>query len=281
MKVKFNSTQISFLLLFVLSFFSQVFAEGETDFPPNYYDIIALLLLFIVIVAFAGLIYFEEIKSKPTSTGKPSLFSKLKKSLSSSVPVEQEDEILLDHDYDGIKELDNRIPPWYNYLFIVTIVFAVAYMLYYHVFSSNTSMYDEYKEEMQAAQMQKEELEKTGTFINAENVKLLTSPSDLSSGKSIFEANCVACHRKDAGGLVGPNLTDDYWIHGGGIKNVFHTISEGVPQKGMITWKTQLNPKQIQEVASYVLSLHGTNPVNPKPPQGDIWKGDEKNEEHE
>ena len=122
-------------------------------------------------------------------------------------------------------------------------------------------------------------MEKTGTFINAENVKLLTSPADLSSGKSIFEANCVACHRKDAGGLVGPNLTDDYWIHGGGIKNIFHTISEGVPQKGMISWKTQLNPKQIQEVASYVISLHGTNPENPNPPQGTIWKEDEKNNE--
>ena len=101
---------------------------------------------------------------------------------------------------------------------------------------------------------------------------MLTAPADLSAGKTIFDANCVACHRPDAGGLVGPNLTDDYWIHGGGIKNVFHTISEGVPQKGMITWKTQLNPKQIQEVASYVLSLHGTNPANPKPPQGDKWE---------
>ncbi|MEJ2494260.1 MAG: cbb3-type cytochrome c oxidase N-terminal domain-containing protein [Ignavibacteriaceae bacterium] len=279
MKLKFNSTKISFLVLFVLSFFSQVFAQSETGFPPNYYDIIALLLLFIVILAFAGLIYFEEITGKSTSKGKPLLFSRLKKSLSSSVPVEQEEEILLDHDYDGIKELDNRIPPWYNYLFYVTIVFGIVYMLYYHVFSSDKSMYDEYKEEMHTAQIQKEELEKTGTFINAENVKLLTSPADLSSGKSIFEANCVACHRKDAGGLVGPNLTDDYWIHGGGIKNIFHTISEGVPQKGMISWKTQLNPKQIQEVASYVISLHGTNPENPKPPQGTIWKEDEKNNE--
>ena len=281
MKIKFNSTKISFLILFVLSFFNQAFAGGKEDFPPNYYNIIVLLLLLIVVMAFAGLIYFEEIKNKPTSAGKPSLFSRLKKSLSSAVPVEQEEDILLDHDYDGIKELDNRIPPWYNYLFVVTIVFAVAYMLYYHVFSSNTSMYDEYKEEMQAAQMQKAELEKSGTFINAENVTLLTSPSDLSAGKSIFNANCVACHRNDAGGLVGPNLTDKYWIHGGGIKNVFNTISEGVPQKGMITWKTQLNPKQIQEVASYVLSLQGTNPPNPKPKQGNLWKGDEKNEEHE
>lgn len=276
MKVKFNNTKISFLVLFVLSFFSQAFAGGEKDFPPNYYNIIAMLLLLIVVVAFTGLIYFEEIKNKPTRRRKSSLLSRLRKSLTGSVPVDQEEDILLDHEYDGIKELDNRIPTWYNYLFYLTIIFAIVYMLYYHVFSSNTSMYDEYKEEMQTAQMHKKELEKTGTSINAKNVTLLTSPADLSAGKTIFETNCVACHRKDAGGLVGPNLTDKYWIHGGGIKNVFHTISEGVPQKGMITWKTQLKPKQIQEVASYVLSLQGSNPPNPKPPQGTIWKGDEK-----
>jgi cytochrome c oxidase cbb3-type subunit 3 len=277
MKVKFYSTKISILVLFVLSFFSQAFAAGEQDFPPNYYNIIALLLLFILVIAFGGLVYFEEIKNKPSHVRKSSLLSRLRKSLTSSVPVDQEEDILLDHEYDGIKELDNRIPPWYNYLFYVTIIFAIVYMLYYHVFSSNTSMYDEYKEEMHNAQIQKANLEKTGTSINAENVTLLTSPADLSTGKSIFETNCVACHRKDAGGLVGPNLTDKYWLHGGGIKNVFHTISEGVPQKGMITWKTQLKPKQIQEVASYVLSLQGSNPPNPKPPQGTIWKGDEKN----
>jgi len=281
MKVKFSSTKFYFTVLFIFSFFSRAFAEGEADFPPNYYDIVALVLLLIVIIAFGGLIYFEELKNKSVPEKKSDLLSKIRSSLTRSVPVEQEEDILLDHDYDGIKELDNRIPPWYTYLFYVTIVFAIGYMLYYHVLSSDRSMYDEYKEEMQAAQMQREELENSGTFINAENVKLLTAPADLSAGKTIFDANCVACHRPDAGGLVGPNLTDDYWIHGGGIKNVFHIITEGVPQKGMISWKSQLTQKQIQEVASFVLSLKGTNPANPKPRQGDLWKEPESSNEKE
>jgi cytochrome c oxidase cbb3-type subunit 3 len=97
---------------------------------------------------------------------------------------------------------------------------------------------------------------------------------DLEAGKAIFKTNCVPCHGPEAGGIVGPNLTDKYWIHGGGIKNVFKTIKDGVPAKGMISWQAVLKPKQIQEVASYVLSLQGTKPANPKAPQGTIWEGD-------
>ena len=118
MKVKISSTKISFLILFVLSFFNQAFAQNEGGFPPNYYDIVALLLLFIVIIAFGGLIYFEELKIKNIPEKKSNLLAKIRSSLTRSVPIEQEADILLDHDYDGIKELDNRIPPWYSYMFI-------------------------------------------------------------------------------------------------------------------------------------------------------------------
>jgi cytochrome c oxidase cbb3-type subunit 3 len=102
---------------------------------------------------------------------------------------------------------------------------------------------------------------------------LLTDPTDLDEGKSIFMANCIACHRADGGGQIGPNLTDNQWILGGGIKNVFHTINNGGRDgKGMISWKTNgLKPKQIQKVASYVLSLQGSNPKDPKAPEGEVW----------
>jgi cytochrome c oxidase cbb3-type subunit 3 len=124
---------------------------------------------------------------------------------------------------------------------------------------------------MLVAQQQKEELIKSGALINETNVILLTTPDDLQKGQEVFTTNCVPCHGMNAGGIVGPNLTDDYWIHGGGIKNVFKTITQGVPDKGMISWAAILSPKQIQQVASYILSLHGTNPPNGKPPEGTIW----------
>jgi cytochrome c oxidase cbb3-type subunit 3 len=120
---------------------------------------------------------------------------------------------------------------------------------------------------------------KTGALINEETVTVLTDASALQSGKAIYDANCIACHANDGGGIVGPNLTDQYWINGGGIKNIFKTIKNGVPAKGMISWQTQLNPNQIQQVASYILSLQGKTPVNPKQPEGEIWKDEEKNNE--
>ncbi len=198
--------------------------------------------------------------------------SKFMHSLTASVPVEQERDVLLDHNYDGIQELDNKLPPWWVWGFYVTIIFAVIYLAQYHVFKTGKLQLAEYKQEMQEAVQEKAELMKNAANnITFENVKQLTDATAIGEGKDIFKKNCVACHREDAGGNVGPNLTDDYWLHGGGIKNIFHTITEGVPAKGMIPWKAQLSPKQIQAVASYVMSLHGTNPPSPKEPQGDKW----------
>jgi len=190
----------------------------------------------------------------------------------SAAPIEKEGEILLEDDYDGIKELDNKVPPWFNYLFYTTIIFAVIYFLNYQVFKTGMSQAQEYQAEMQAAAVQQAELTKKGTVISAENVKLLEDRASLNAGKEVFKANCVPCHGPEGGGVVGPNLTDDYWIHGGGIKNVFHTIKNGVPSKGMPTWMNQLSMKQIQDVASYVISLHGTHPANAKPPQGEKYE---------
>lgn len=188
-------------------------------------------------------------------------------------PVSEEGEIVLDHNYDGIRELDNNLPPWWTYLFYISIVFAVAYFVYYEVFDGPNQI-DEYEAEIAIAKEEMAEYKKNNKdLIDAETVELLTEPSDLAAGKTIFAENCVACHKDSGGGGIGPNLTDDYWLLGGGIKNVFHTISEGGRAgKGMIPWKSDLKPGEIAQVASYVISLHGTNPPDGKEPEGDIWK---------
>ena len=190
-------------------------------------------------------------------------------------PISEEGELELDHNYDGIRELDNKLPPWWLYSFYASIIFAAGYLAYYHIFDGDSQL-DEYEQEMIAAKNAVEEYKKNAPdLVSAENVTLLTDASDLEEGKSIFQTNCVACHAADGGGGIGPNLTDEYWILGGGIKNVFHTISEGGRAgKGMVSWKSTLKPTQIQQVASYVLSLQGTTPANPKEPQGDIWEAE-------
>ncbi|WP_158844344.1 cbb3-type cytochrome c oxidase N-terminal domain-containing protein [Algibacter sp. L1A34] len=191
-------------------------------------------------------------------------------------PIEQESEIILDHNYDGIKELDNNLPPWWVYAFYMSIIFAVVYFLKYQVFNGDTQL-DELETEIAEARISIEEYKKTAKdLVDFNTVTLLSDASDLKAGKATFETNCVACHMADGGGGIGPNLTDKHWILGGDIKHVFKTVSEGGRSgKGMIAWKSQLKPAQMAQVASYVLSLQGTAPANPKEPQGDIWEGED------
>lgn len=190
-------------------------------------------------------------------------------------PVESESEILLDHDYDGIRELDNNLPPWWLYGFYATIIFAFAYMINYHVLGGTTQT-EEYLTEVAEAEREIEEFKKNNKdMLNMNNVELLTDASDLNAGKAIYTANCIACHKADAGGGIGPNLVDDHWILGGGIKNVFNTVSEGGrPGKGMIAWKADLKPEEIAQVASFVLSLKGTTPAEPKEPEGELYEAE-------
>ncbi len=189
-----------------------------------------------------------------------------------SKPIEEEGEIILDHNYDGIKELDNNLPPWWVYGFYATILFAVVYMARYHIFDG-INQDEEYVVAQAIAQQEIEEYKKTAKdLVDVNTVEFLADASDLKAGEAIFAGNCVACHKVDGGGGIGPNLTDDHWILGGGIKNVFNTISEGGRAgKGMVAWKTDLKPAEMAQVASYVLSLHGTNPANAKEAEGEIW----------
>lgn len=192
-----------------------------------------------------------------------------------SKPMAKEQEIVLDHNYDGIRELDNNLPPWWKYLFYITIVFGIGYFAYYQMFDGPTQI-DEYETEVAQAKVDIAEFKKNNKdLIDVNSVELLTDASDLAAGKAIYTANCVACHKDNGGGGIGPNLTDDNWILGGGIKNIFHTISEGGRAgKGMIAWKTDLKPNEMAQVASYVMSLHGTNPPDGKEPEGEIWTAD-------
>lgn len=269
MKNKFKSASLKFLLPAVITFTTSSFA-AETDYPANYYDKVAIFLILIIIIGFVMLLYFEG-RKEVEKTKKESGFSKIKQYMTRSTPIEKENEIMMDHDYDGIKELDNRIPPWFSWLFYITIIFSVYYMFHYHVLGTGQLQAEEYEVEVQKAELKRAELIRSGAFINEETVTLLTDAADVQSGKSIYDANCVACHGQYGEGLVGPNLTDDYFIHGGGIKNIFTVVKYGVPAKGMIAWQSQLSPVQMQEVSSYIISLHGTNPANPKAPEGDLW----------
>lgn len=194
------------------------------------------------------------------------------KKLLGSKPIQEEHEIILDHNYDGIKELDNDLPPWWLYGFYASIIFGAIYLLKYHVFNGD-NQYTEFETEYAEAKLAIEEYKKTAKdLVDINTVELLTEVSDLNSGRKIFEENCVACHKADGGGGIGPNLTDKNWILGGGIKNVFKTVSEGGRDgKGMIAWKQLLKPAEMAQVSSYLLQFQGTIAAAPKAPEGDIW----------
>lgn len=200
---------------------------------------------------------------------------KLLKKWTRSKAVEEEGEIILDHNYDGIKELDNTLPPWWVYMFYATILFGAIYLVRYEVLDGDDQE-TEYRKEVAAAESKLKEFEQKNPVpqFDESAMVVLTDESSLKRGKALFNLNCVSCHKKDGGGIIGPNLTDKYWILGGGLQNVYKTISEGGrPGKGMEPWKKTIrNPLDRQKLASYVLSLQGTSPTNAKKAEGEIWE---------
>ncbi len=202
----------------------------------------------------------------------------LKSKFTNNTTLKDEEQLLLEHDYDGIKELDNNLPPWWVYLFYICIFFGVIYMVKYELISGNTQE-DEFMREMELARVEVEEYLKTAPDLVDENtVTLLTDEASLIEGKEIYITYCAACHRPDGGGQIGPNLTDKYWILGGDLKSIFHTINNGGRDgKGMVAWRGMIKPKEIQLVASYILSLNGSAPAEAKAPEGELWL--EENEE--
>ena len=271
-KNKILEKKLALVWFLLVAFFPQLMfgqtPDAEMDLGRVFQMGVVIFFAFVFFILITLIVYHNREEEVPKFV---KAWHFIKEKLSGAAPIEKEDTILLEHDYDGIKELDNVLPPWWKYLFYATIVFAVIYLVDFHVINISPSSAAEYDEEVNVANIRRAELMGSGAFITAKTVTLLTDQASLYEGAEIFKKNCAACHGLKGEGLVGPNLTDANWIHGGGIRNVFNTITNGVPEKGMLSWKTQLRPKQIQEVGSYVLSLFGTNPPNAKPPQGDVW----------
>ncbi len=282
-----------FMTLISTGLFAQDTGNGKEAVPPadptiggmepTSFYVMASILLGELALARALYINVRSLKRTPQEnelaladpelTTKPTLnwwdrFNKFR-------PAEQEADIDLGHDYDGIRELDNKLPPWWIYGFYITIVFAGIYLWRYHVSHTAPLSKQEYERSVAKAEARiKAYLKSTGTAIDENNVTLLTSQADLSDGKNIFTKSCAACHTETGGGNVGPNLTDDYWLHGGDIKSVFKVIRYGF--NAMPPWQNAYSNKQIAQLASYVKSLRGTNPPNPKAPQGELYKEEVK-----
>lgn len=193
------------------------------------------------------------------------------RSLTGATPIEEEAKIDLGHDYDGIRELDNPMPPWWLAGFFVSIVFAIIYMFHYHVLGTGDLQEVEYAKVMKREDAKVEEYLKSQAMnVDETNATLLIDRADLRNGKAIFINNCTVCHKENGSGAVGPNLTDDYWLYGNDIKNIFKIIKLGT-SNGMPPHQQNFNPIEIQQVASYILSLKGvTVAQGGKEPEGEL-----------
>jgi cytochrome c oxidase cbb3-type subunit 3 len=202
----------------------------------------------------------------------PGFMDKVMAMLTKSVPVEEEEDVLTAHEYDGIRELDNVLPPWWVAMFYACIIFAFVYLVHYHVIGTGDLQIAEYENDVIEAEAQVAAFMATQEAQVDENtVTLIADASRLAAGKKIYTENCVACHGANGEGGVGPNFADQYWVHGGSINDLFKTIKYGVPSKGMISWKNQLTGAQMQDVASYILTFQGTTPENAKAPEGELY----------
>jgi len=212
------------------------------------------------------------------SNNKESFWTKISKKLTKAKPIENEEEVMTDHDYDGIRELDNVLPPWWLAGFYITIAIGIFYYIMVLAFGKYKQA-DEYAAEVAQGKAAVEQYKKDNPeLFDDANLVALTDPTDIQKGKELFTSKtCTACHLADAGGSIGPNLTDKYWILGGGFKNIFNTIAKGGrPGKGMIAWEATISQLERQQLASYILSIQGTSPATPKTPEGEVWTGDEE-----
>ncbi len=243
-------------------------------------------IIFLELIAILFLMFFiKRIQQEliPESTKKAfSIFhswkSLDKKIFTKAVAIEKEADILLDHDYDGIKELDNALPPWWKYGFYFTIVVAIIYLLNFHVFGYGKNPTEEYLAEVEQAKIQANSYaSKNSENVDESNIQMPLK-SGLDEGKEIFSSICWTCHGKAGEGATGPNLTDAYWIHKGSLNDIFASIKHGYPDKGMQAWEKNFSPKQINNLAGYITTLQGTKPLNPKEPQGDLFIADKSNQ---
>jgi cytochrome c oxidase cbb3-type subunit III len=280
------------IIITILLFTSQTSFANDTatealKVVPNYgglsstsfYMFVTVLAVEVMAILFLAFsirrIYTELLPQKETVVKKYTIRQWWKKLderfFTKAIPVEREADLMLDHDYDGIKELDNALPPWWKYGFYITIAVAVVYLLNFHVLGIGKNPTEEYAAEMDNARIEKEIFEANNKDKIDENNVPMADATGLARAKEIFDVKCRACHGKLGEGGAGPNLTDDYWLHNGSLNDIFHTIKAGYPDKGMQSWATDFTPKEISFLAGYIKTLRGTNPPNAKAPQGDLF----------
>jgi cytochrome c oxidase cbb3-type subunit III len=182
--------------------------------------------------------------------------------------ADQEQDRLLDHEYDGIREYDNPLPRWWLWIFYATIVFAPLYYVLPGRLGENGGNVAEYERDVAAHQAA--EPPAAPTISEGALLALATDREALRAGEAVFTKNCVACHGVGGGGVIGPNLTDAAWVHGGTPGAIHKVIVEGVLAKGMPPWGRLLKSEEIEQVTAYVISIKGTTPPNPKAPEGTV-----------
>ena len=254
----------------------QLYMVGVLGFITFIMVIVVTLYAFKIVKIFAEEAEKERAKRlgivyKPT----PGWWETTWQRANAMVPLTEEKSIEMDHDFDGIRELDNNLPPWWKMLFVATVIWSVIYIGVYHVFNSLPLSLGEYENEITQAEEQARIFRASQpTAVIDENTLIFTEDAAIiAKGKAVFEGSCIACHRMDGGGnAIGPNLTDAYWLHGGGIKNVYVTIKNGVVEKGMPAWGKSMSPQDVRDVSFYVLSIQGTNPKEAKAAQGVEYK---------
>lgn len=256
------------------------------DPMTSFYIVVGFLFVVVILVLLVALYMLQVLnymvkqatKERSERLGiafkeEPSFWSNLWNKSNDFIPLEKEKDIMLDHNYDGIRELDNHLPPWWTGLFYGTIVFAILYLVFYHVSDTLPSQLQEYETQVAQAEDQARKLKASNpvAIIDETNVAILTDANALADGKTTFLSNCASCHRKDGGGDIGPNLTDDYWKHGGSIQDIFRVVRHGVQGTNMIAWEGFISPDKMQNVSNYILTLKGSNPENAKKPEGDLY----------
>lgn len=263
------------------------FAQGSESGSANLETMLIVVLSFVIVVAVLILIIgiyliniintiiienkiqrAQEMGVKYVPEEERSLWNRLMNRATDSVPIEKEASVLLDHNYDGIRELDNHLPPWWKWLFYFTIAWGVVYFLAYHAFDLPL-MHEEYEISMEDARISKEaKMALEGNDVDENTVEFSDAADVLANGKAIYDRDCLVCHAAEGQGLIGPNFTDKFWIHGGSINDIFKTIKYGVPQKGMISWQSKLSPSDMRDVGSFIMTFSGTIPQNPPAPKG-------------
>jgi cytochrome c oxidase cbb3-type subunit 3 len=249
-----------------------VVTPAAPGIPHDIYIFFVLVALeFVIVMVLSGmLLKFLKVEKEVTigKSAKVIAFKNIFQKMNQTVAIEEEHSLDLNHDYDGIRELDNKVPAWWRYAFYASILFGGVYM--YRMFVTDTlpNQLQELDQANYAAAIQKAEYLKHAANNVDENTVAMLDASGIVEGSALFTKNCLACHGDKGQGGVGPNLTDEYWLHNGGIKDIFHSIKYGWPEKGMKAWKDDFSPVQIAQLSSYIKSIQGTNPPGGKEPQG-------------